>query len=68
MQQVLRILVCQKKNDSLHLDWIPNPVITLDFDGEIFYRGKRMPIWDHLAATTGAKTRPWLPEAEALFK
>ncbi|XP_067008052.2 uncharacterized protein [Anabrus simplex] len=43
--------------------WLPKKLITLDFDGELFYRRRRGPALQNISTKPG----PWLPEAAELF-
>ncbi|PNF28148.1 hypothetical protein B7P43_G07589 [Cryptotermes secundus] len=47
------------------LSWLPSTVTCLDFDGELFYRGRLGPALDF---PSDAGQRGWLPEAEAMLK
>jgi hypothetical protein len=47
------------------LSWLPPTVTCLDFDGELFYRGRPGPAMDF---PSDAGQRGWLPEAEDMLK
>jgi hypothetical protein len=65
-QNTKRALVSRWKSfDPGSLSWLPPTVTCLDFDGELFYRGRPGPALN-FQTTTG--TRGWLPEAEAMLK
>nr|CAD7396233.1 unnamed protein product [Timema poppensis] len=64
-QRLRRILVTRWKTFTPEtLDWLPGTVATLDFDGELFNRGRRGPSLQF----NSARKRSWLPEAEDILK
>jgi hypothetical protein len=65
-QDIKRVLV--SRCDSFapqSLFWLPATVTCLDFDGELFYRGRQSAALD-FPSTAGL--RGWLPEAAAILK
>ena len=65
-QNIKRILVSRCKSFAPgSLSWLPPAVTCLDFDGELFQRGRLGTVLD-FQSTAGM--RSWLPEAEAILK
>jgi hypothetical protein len=65
-QNIKRVLVSRWNSfKPQSLSWLPTTVTCLDFDGELFYRGRVSPALD-FPSTVGLKG--WLPEAEAILK
>jgi hypothetical protein len=65
-QNLKRVLVSRWKSFAPEsLSWLPPTVTCLDFDGELFHRGRLGAVLD-FPSTAGM--RSWLPEAEAILK
>jgi hypothetical protein len=66
LQNIKRVLV--SRWDSFvpeSLSWLPPTVTCLDFDAELFYRGRAGPALDF---PSDSAQKAWLPEAEAILK